>query len=263
MNSTGVGPRTDLTGIGALVTRPAGQAAALCDLIRAVGGRPIWFPALKIVPQSGDELLRERLTRLSPDDILIFISPNAVIHGLPMIGAAGGLPEGIRVAAVGRGTERALRRAGMEVAIRPVERFDSEGLLATEALQQMEGRRVIIVRGVGGRALLGDSLRERGARVEYAEVYRRVLPKADAGPLIARWGEDVDVVIATSNAILDNLFTLLGEEGAGLLRSTPLIVVSKRGAAHARKWGVEHVVQAQGADDDALLHALGQWAATR
>ncbi len=253
----------DLTGIGVLVTRPEQQAAALCDLIRAVGGRPVCFPALEILPQSEDEILQKRLGRLASGDLLIFISPNAVAHGLPMIERAGGLPDGVEVAAVGLGTEQALRRAGVQVAIRPAGRFDSEGLLQTAAMQQVSGRRVVIVRGVGGRALLGDTLRERGARVEYTEVYRRSLPQVDAGPLLARWHEEVDVVIVTSVNILDNLITLLGEAGIALLRQTPMVLVSERIAVKAYDLGVRNLIRAPGAGNDALLAALGEWASGR
>ena len=237
---------------GVLVTRPADQADGLCRRIEGLGWRPIRFPSVAIAPISG------RGPRRGQDyDLLIFVSKNAVIHGLPMLRDPG--PR-IEIAAVGRATAGALEQRGLSVHILPDGRWDSEGLLAHAALQSVAGKRILILRGEGGRGLLGDELRLRGAAVDYAEVYRRLVPEVDAVSLITDWAERVHIALATSNEILDNLFTLLGDRGAPLLCGTPVVVVSERGMAHAREKGCEQVIIAQGADEGALVSAMLQWA---
>ncbi|WP_296815495.1 uroporphyrinogen-III synthase [Thiobacillus sp.] len=59
---------------------------------------------------------------------------------------------------------------------------DSEAVLALPQLQAVAGRQVVIVRGVGGRALMADTLRARGADVHFMECYRRTCPHADPAP---------------------------------------------------------------------------------
>jgi uroporphyrinogen-III synthase len=122
--------------------------------------------------------------------------------------------------------------------------------------RQVAGRRVVIVRGNDGRPLLGDALRERGAEVVYAEVYARRLPRRSTASLVRGWDQLVQVVTATSNTVLDNLFELLGAEGGDLLRRTPLLVVSRRMADHARASGCRQVYLAPSAHDQDLLEAL-------
>ncbi|HHH39495.1 MAG TPA: uroporphyrinogen-III synthase [Sedimenticola sp.] len=246
----------ELQGLGVLVTRAAHQAAPLCRLIGAHGGRAIPFPALEITgPRDRAGALR---LLAGTFDIMIFISPNAVHRGLPLL-PGGRPPAGTRVAAVGRGSARALAAAGVPVALVPGGRYDSEALLALPALARLEGKRVLIVRGEGGRALLGETLAARGAQVRYAEVYRRRCPRADAAPLVARWRQEVALVTATSNAILENLFQLLGGRGAGLLRETPLLVVSPRMRERARALGCRRLLLARRADDKAILEAICDW----
>lgn len=243
----------DLGGRGVLVTRPAGQAAGLCRLIEQAGGRAIAFPTIEILPPADPGPPRSLLSQAW--DLLIFVSRNAVDHALTLL-PGGRLPEGSRLAAVGAATADALAAAGRAPDLVPHARFDSESLLGLPQLQDLSGERVLIVRGAGGRPLLGDTLTARGAEVAYAEVYRRVLPKADAADLVARWSTDVKLVTATSGEVLDNLIALVGAEGRGPLLATPLVVVSERTAEAARTLGFTGLEVAERADDEAVLAAL-------
>lgn len=251
----------DLSGIGVLVTRPAQQGEELCRLIRSYGGRPIHFPALEIRAPEDSAALRALLAGIDHYDIAFFVSSNAVHYGLELAGGA--LPDSLLVAAVGAGTARALAAQGIEVDLLPEERFDSEALLALPALQQVAGKRILIFRGNGGRPLLGDTLRERGAEVSYAEVYRRECPEADVAPLLARWPQEIGIVTATSLELLDNLVLLLGEKGRLLFRETPLVVVSEAMQRRAEELGCRHILLARRAEDSALAEAVCDWAQQR
>lgn len=250
----------DLGGAGILVTRAERQAAGLCDLIVEHGGRALRFPAIEITGPRDPGRVRVLLSAIETYDIVIFVSPNAVSWGLGML-PRGRLPDRLAVAAVGRGSADALTAAGRVVDIIPRERFDSEGLLSTPRLGSVQGKRILIFRGRGGRPLLGDTLRFRGALVDYAEVYQRKLPQTDPAPLLRRWKKDVDLVTATSGEILDNLFILLGPEGSAHLRATPLLVISERMRDRARQLACRQVVLAQRADDGSVLEAICNWSA--
>ena len=243
----------NLGGRGVLVTRPASQAGGLCRLIEGAGGRAVRFPALAIEPIQDFEPVRRLLSR--DWDLILFVSRNAVEHALPLFPDRW-LPARARLGAVGAATAAALASAGRPPDLVPAGRFDSENLLALPELLDLDGRRVLIVRGVGGRGMLGDVLGERGAELSYAEVYRRTLPNADPTALLARWHEDVDLAIATSGEVLGNLHALVGDEGRELLLATPLVVVSERTASVALELGFARVEAAEQASDTAILKAL-------
>jgi uroporphyrinogen-III synthase len=250
---------TDLKGIGVLVTRPAHQAGPLCDRITAAGGRPVRFPLLKILDTGDSPRVDTLLQHLGDYDIAIFISPNAVHYGIPAIERHGGLPAALELAAVGRGTARELQATtGRPPDILPEERFDSEGLLALPALQQVAGKRILILRGNGGRETLADTLRERAAQVDYAEVYRREPPDTDEAE--PGWLENTDVITVTSNEALKNLVALTPAEQRATLFAKPVVVVSERAAELAQELGFTQPALVTQAGDEAIMEILTSWA---
>jgi len=242
----------ELDGLHVLVTRPPGQAEKLSTGIRQLGGNPLPLPLLEISPVvPADNQLQSALTQI---DLVIFISANAVEHGLLYLNP---LPAQVQVAAIGQATAEHLHVAGIEVTLVPA-RFDSEGLLALPQLQDLQGKVVLIVRGVGGREKLAQTLRQRGAHVSYLEVYQRTCP-AWRDVDVAR-ALRADIITITSGEALENLATLACRPGAGALWSKPLLVFHERIASHARELGFKltPVVAAQ-PGDDALLDALVHW----
>lgn len=228
---------SELAGRNILVTRPRAQAAGLARLIEQAGGLAQLFPAIEIedVPPP------PALDRLREFDLAIFVSPTAVSKVMPRP-----VP---RVAAVGAGTRRALEKHGIADVIAPSRGADSEALLAIAEMQEMKGKRVAILRGDGGRALLGETLAARGARVEHVTCYRRLRPQAPARSW--RAGELAAVTVSSGQG-LANLFEVLD---AALLRSTPLFVPHARIAEQARALQAREVVLA-GHSDEEMLAAL-------
>ena len=246
-----------LAGRTVLVTRPRHQTAALERAIADAGGNAYVFPALDVEPVPLAELTAA-LAEACRADLVIFISPNAAQFGMAAFASRGGLPAGAAVFAVGPGTARALAAEGVANVTTPFGQ-DSEALLALPALADVAGRRVVIVRGVGGRPLIADTLRARGAAVGFLECYRRVKPEGDANPLVARWrAGGIDAVTVTSAETLQNLAALVGEGGRPLLLGTPLFAPHEKIADAARRFGVSPVVVTEGGDAG-LVAGLINW----
>jgi uroporphyrinogen-III synthase len=245
-----------LAGRRVVVTRPAAQAEHLAGLIRAAGGEPVLFPVLEILDARDLGPVFSLIERLDAFDLAIFVSANAASKALGLVRSRRSWPPRLRVATVGGGSERELRRQGFADVIAPRERFDSEALLVLPELTQVAGKRVVIFRGEGGRELLGDTLAARGATVEYAECYRRGRPEADAAPLLALWAKhELDAISVSSSEGLANLRDMLGEAGRRLLDETPLFAPHERIAAAARALGVRTVVST-GPGDAGLVAGL-------
>jgi uroporphyrinogen-III synthase len=229
-----------LRGLGIVITRPRAAAEALAATIAREGGRPFVFPSLAIedIPPSDD--LQAALERLPRAALAIFVSAHAVQKGLAAALRRGPWPPSPRVAAIGDATAEALRNSGFDAVISPRERHDSEALLALPELQDVEGRDIVIFRGEGGREHLKEALEARGARVAYAQCYRRVRPDADPAALVAALERgEIHAVSALSGETLANFVALLGQDGARHLTSTTLVVPHEAIARHpgARRFG--------------------------
>ena len=250
-----------LAGRRIVLTRPAHQAAPLAELIRQAGGEPLLFPVIEIADVEDAAPLNAQIDRLDEFDRAFFVSPNAVHKAMTAITARRALPARLLYAAVGRGSVRALNKFGVTEVAAPA-RFDSEALLEMPGLADVAGQRFIIFRGVGGREVLRDALTSRGAYVEYAECYRRLLPRASGAPLLVAWrAHAVRAVIVTSSEGLHNLCTLVGAEGLPFLQRTPIFVPHARIVATARELDFAEIVQtAQG--DDGIMTGLRHWFAT-
>ncbi|MGQ0509715.1 MAG: uroporphyrinogen-III synthase [Betaproteobacteria bacterium] len=243
-----------LAGRRILVTRPQGQSAALAKLIGEAGAEAILLPAIEIADPVDAGPACALLGRLESFDFAIFISANAAERGLALLGRP--WPGAVRAAAVGAGTRRLLNEHGVHDVLAPEGRSDSEALLALPAFAEVRGRRVAIIRGEGGREVLRDALRARGAEVEYAECYRRVRPTAVPGSLLTEWARgEVHAVTVNSTEALSNLLAMAGEAGASLVRLAPLFAPHPRVVDEARRLGIARVVLA-GPGDGEMLQAL-------
>ena len=198
--------------------------------------------------------------RLDAYDLAVFVSPSAVEKSMPVIRARREWPAGLKAATVGRRSEQALRRYGVAEVIVPADRFDSEALLDCRELGEVAGRRIVVFRGDGGRELLGDTLRQRGATVDYVECYRRVRPNADASPLLRAWDRgEVDAVTISSSEGLHNLFDMLGEPGQQRLKNTALFAPHARIAENARALGCERVIETAPGDEGIAAALAAFW----
>ena len=204
-----------------LLTRPPGANKSLADLFRADGLLPVVRPLIELAEKPVDQEMKRIALDLDRYDKIIFVSKSSVRFGLPILeNYWPQWPQALSWFAVGPRTAHYLKIEDLEVYSPSL--ASSEGLLAMNELQAPMGKKVLIVRGVGGRETLKEGLEGRGALVDYAEVYRRDLIDYES----AEWlpsGEKVFALVHSGEALI-HLSKLLGS----LLTQYCLIVPSRR-----------------------------------
>ncbi len=246
-----------------VVTRPVDQASGLITAIEEKGGHAIPWPALRIEPIKESDQTRQHISALKSYDHIIFISVNAVNYGLAAITDQALDLEGMDIFAVGKTTAKALQESGVKNVQVP-DTASSNGLLAMPVFKNdaLIGKKCLIFRGEGGNEKLAEGLKKAGASaVDYAEVYRRQAADSDPAILEAHWQQkQLDIIVITSIAGLDNLFAILGENNRSQLCATPLLTVSERVAEYAKRKGFTHqVLIANSAIDKDIIATMQSW----
>lgn len=247
-----------LLGKKILVTRPKHQAAELSRLIEAKSGVSIDFPLINIQAKSLSAKERAMLVSLDHYDFIFFISVNAVNFALKLIDGKIEQLQQACVVAVGKATAQALAEAGVNELLTPKQGFNSEAVLALPECQLMSESRCLIVRGDGGRELLACTLRDRGAEVDYIEVYEKSLPQQNCEQVKTYLqNKEISAILIYSAIALDNLmFLLAGDKLKESLLSTPLVVISSRISVAAKKIGFKQIIVAAESSDAAMVNAL-------
>ena len=259
-----------------VITRPAGQSSELIGQLHDAGIATLDFPLIDIAPVVDDAPLRAALAALERYTLVVFVSPNAVDQAFAR--SDGIWPHALPIGVVGPGSVQALAGHGVAAPAHRVvspavsgaddesASFDSEGLFsaidASLGAASLEGKRVLIVRGDGGREWLADRLREAGAEVEVVAAYRRIVPE----PSIGGWARVHELLagaahawLLTSSEGVRNLYELAQEhltadEIAQLKRAT-LVTPHPRIAQTARALGFDSIT-VSGAGDQRIVRAL-------
>jgi len=250
-------PESTLSGFHVAVTRPIAQSTKLCDLIKSHGGQTISFPLIEIVPLDDYDDFDQKLLTLDNYDLAIFISSNAVNQGMPrLLTHLKKIPPTLQFAAIGPATASELQKFGVQNILAPENRFDSESLLALPAMLKVNAKRIIIFRGIGGREILANTLRSRGATVDFAECYQRINPQTNADVLSGLWqNKQLQAIVVTSSEAMRHLLDIAGQGEADWIKNVTLCVNHARIAELLLETGLK-VMIAEAPGDAAMLQCL-------
>jgi uroporphyrinogen III methyltransferase/synthase len=235
-----------LAGRTIAVTRARAQASGLAARLRALGATAIEAPAIRIEPIEGPA------PDLDAYDLMCLTSPNGVDCLFARLAAAGRDARalaGLRVAAIGPGTARALLAHGVIADVVP-ERFVAEGLV--EALAGTPVTHALIARAAEARDVLPDALSQRGAEVDVLALYETVAAELSEGERAAV--AEADYVTFTSSSTVRFFFDAVGAHGVGA--GTRLASIGPVTSDALRERGREPDVEATRYDIDGLVDAL-------
>ncbi|MFT4257320.1 MAG: uroporphyrinogen-III synthase [Pseudoxanthomonas sp.] len=232
--------------------RPQGGHAALRAAVARHGGRVLALSPWRLRARDDAET-RDDLRAALACEKIVFTSP-AAVRGATLL-APLRRRRGQRWLAVGDGTAAALAHAGIDAAITPA-RKDSEGLLAMPALQGLHGASIGLVTAPGGRDLLAETLRQRGAVLRRADVYaREPLPLSPrALQRLQRLRARACLALSSGEALTLTLAQLPDQAKAKLLRAG-VVAASERLAEQAREAGFARVFRADGPQPAQLAKA--------
>lgn len=258
---------TALKGLRALLVRPEQSDDLFARQLMGAGATLYCCPVMLIKPFTETpekNQIKSQILNFDQYQIAIFISRTAARLGTEWLARywavlPESLPQNLRYYAVGKSTAALLREQGINAEV-PEQAFNSEGLLSLPSLNNIAGEKALIFSGEGGRALLADTLIQRGASISECELYRRE-PTAEFTDQIIELlaAEGVDLVIVHSGELLKNLLAIVPESRRPTLMKLPLLVPSERVAEIARNTGFQAVICAGSALPEDMVSALLGW----
>lgn len=249
-------PTGPLTGATLIVTRPVGMGVSMIQRIGTLGGKAVNLPGLSLRSVVDAEEAKSTLQKATSLDGVIFVSPAAVRHAyrlLPQLSFS----SKTRVAAMGMATANALVRRGVRRVIVSLERQNTEGLLERHEFDSIQNQQWGLIGAPGGRELLAQTLRERGAIVHDIAVYLRVPPRLGHhhAQTVMR-AKDPLFIFFSSAETVGYLAQLLPTAAWKRLLNAEAIVSSARLADVVRQQGFERITLARSANAADLITAV-------
>ena len=268
---------SDLQGLQTLLIRPkpllgivgedGKEADKFTRYLSDCGATTHHYPVMVVLPlesPSDVEQIKAHILDFAHYDRAIFISRTAAMLAMDWLESycvmvPEGLPINMHYYAVGKSTAKTLLDWGVQAEL-PEQAFSSEGLLALPSLQNIAGEKIIIFCGKGGRSLLAEELSARGATVNRCELYQRQMTCEHAGQINSLISSNkLDLVIAHSGELLNNLLAIVDDSQQSLLRELPLLVPSERVAERAKETGFKEILCAGSAVPEDMVSALRGW----
>ncbi|MEW6989686.1 uroporphyrinogen-III synthase [Colwelliaceae bacterium 6441] len=237
------------------ITRPEQQGLQLQQALTEVGIASICQPLFTYQLNTTKQLINQQIEQFYPDSI-IFISSAAVEFANQALPLKYWVNNKHTVIAVGQTTLHALANLGIQ-AICP-DKHNSEGILALPQFDHapLDHKKILIVRGDGGREFLAEQLGEKGAAVSYLESYQRQWLPVLAEQIEAWQEKKVNVIVITSNALLKRVVDLINITDKYWQNTCLWLVVSERIAQTARQMGLQKVVNTHGANNHSIITTL-------
>jgi uroporphyrinogen-III synthase len=248
---------TPLDGWRVVVTGDMARTSSLADRVSALGGDVVRLPVVVIEePPDGGAALAVATDRLLAGDYgwVVVTSGNAVERVRRAL-AGRSVPEGVRWAAVGPSTERALVAAGLPCHLVPPE--SSADALATAFIAEAGPGPVLYPRAELVHSDLAARLVDAGWPVDEVVAYRT--SGRDPGPAAMDAARRSDVVLFASASAVERTVALLGVEGV----PSDVLTIGPSTSAAARRAGLHVAAEAEPHSADALVDALVTLARSR
>ena len=241
-----------------VVTRARSQASALTKQLEAEGAKVIEAPSIKIVPPETYAPLDEAIKNIHTYKWLVLTSANGVKAFFARLAYAGldaRALAGVKIAAIGCGTAKALQSCGVKADLVPCT-YKAEELAEALAPQLEKGDKVLIPRAKEAREVLPETLRRLGAEADVITAYETAAVCENAAELmVALQNKEVDMVTFTSSSTVTNFLKVLGGSKE-LLEGVALAAIGPVTAETCRKNGLTPAVTAGTFTIDGLTDAI-------
>ena len=253
-----------------VVTRTRSQSSQLIDMIQDLGGQPLEFPTIEMQKVQDNAKLRVAIKYLKDYTCLVFTSPNAVevfFEALEEANLDARSLAHLKIAAIGRSTNKALNGHGIHADIMPPKAV-AESLADTLIEQLSTSDYVLLPNSVLARDYLAQTLHEF-CKVDEIHIYNTVgaieeekipnkpeLELSNEALLAALEKGEIDYITFTSSSIVHHFVNRLGRENLGKLGRTKLVSIGEVTTKTLEEYNMTVYKQAEKASIEDLVACM-------
>lgn len=255
-----------LSGLRVLVGRAKRQASTLSAELRKHGAEVIEIPFIEIQKPRSFRPLDTALKNLSSYDWLILTSVNgveAMWERMNRLKLTRSRLQGLRIAAIGPATKRAIEQRGGKVDVVPKE-YVAESVVRS-LRRRVKRKRVLLVRAKVARDVIPRELRKAGALVDVVEAYETVVPEASRRRLRAvlkNPRQRPNLITFTSSSTAKNFVALVGSQ-TPKLDGLSFASIGPVTSTTLRELGLPVDISAPEFTIPGLVNSIVEWAAAR
>ena len=243
-----------LKGQNIIVTRPKERAGTLSNRLRALGADVTEFPCIETVPCIPCEELDLAVEHMDSYEWLVFTSPAGVSTLMDLLFRTGRDVRAlgrIRIAAIGPGTDRELRKYGLHADLIP---SVYDGAHLGEALCQSQPKGpILIVRAQLGTPALTDALEQCHIPFTDVRCYETRYPNSEAATIRSLLEQETPPIVTfTSASTVTGFVSALGN--ADYSRITAACIGAQT-EAEAKKYNL-HTITAKEATIESLIERI-------
>ena len=249
----------DIRGKRVVVTRTRDQAGEMVRLLEDRGAVPVIFPTIATVPPSDWGPVDRAINRIDSYDAVVFTSANGVrffFDRAKEIGRDLGCLKDKEVWAIGTSTKSLLEDEGIgEVSVPPS--FVAESLLEAMVGRGATGKNILLPRTEKARDILPEGLQKAGALVHVVDVYRTVIPGADAS--LRREVLDAHIFTFTSPSTVKGFLKMMGDSSRKALEDGLVVSIGPVTSRALMDMGLKVDVEARNFTVHGLIEALEEY----
>lgn len=242
-----------------LVTRSSPYGEELVKKLLLHGKNAWHLPLIKFQTGKNLYLLQNKINSLRQGDLIFIVSKNAIDYAYNWLNKSEYIwPDKINYYAIGKSTGKLINQLTGHKVFFPINEENSNNLLQLPSLNHIKGKKALILNGNNGLKILGNTLIERGAKVEYCECYHRYPIKYNKKKELNNILKlKIDTIIVTSAEILRQLYKLIPKfYRINWLIHCKLIVTSQRIYLIANQLGWTNITISRTANNENLIKII-------
>jgi uroporphyrinogen III methyltransferase/synthase len=229
-----------LFGKNIIVTRSREQSSKMSEKIQELGGNPIEYPAIKIIPIN-DNLCDDEVKKIENYTHIIFTSSNGVeifFASLKRCKKDARVFGTLHITAIGEGTKKALLNHGLVADFVP-EKYIGEELVNGLKPLLTKDSQVLIPRSKNARALIVDEL-SKICTITEIHTYETIREDhVSIDPLGMLKNKEIDYITFTSSTTVQYFVEKIGGEMIDLINCAKIISIGPQTSQKCKDLGID------------------------